>query len=256
MKPMPHSAKPAYVSNPLGLIEYAWDLLQRAWKQLIVLCALSLVVGAAMNIAVAQNDIAVQVTAIVFYLLFVSYLSWASIKIALSGLRGRPLDLASAWPQNFGEAARLAGTVLLYSVITTGGLMLFIIPGAIWAVRFQYAIYAVVDEDLSGLKAIWRSSNLTKGHYREAAATYLLPLTSIFFLALPGIGWIIYPFVTVVLSLAAYVRYDQLKKLAAGRLAAVPTHPANVLLAGGIVGLFAIFASSVWALVGANFPRL
>lgn len=56
----------------------------------------------------------------------------------------------------------LAG--LLYGLIIMAGLILFIIPGIIWAIRFQFYLYHIVDRDSGPIEALQQSFALTKGH--------------------------------------------------------------------------------------------
>lgn len=57
--------------------------------------------------------------------------------------------------------AVLATTVYLGIVI--GGFLLLIVPGIIWGIKFQYYIYAIVDEDAGVMESLKRSSALTRG---------------------------------------------------------------------------------------------
>ena len=56
----------------------------------------------------------------------------------------------------------LVGTIL-YSLIILVGLLLFIIPGIIWAIKFQFFTYALVDKKLGPIAALKESANFTRG---------------------------------------------------------------------------------------------
>ena len=56
----------------------------------------------------------------------------------------------------------LAGT-FLYQLIVLGGTLLLIVPGIIWAIKFQYYGYFIVDKELGPIKALEASSELTEG---------------------------------------------------------------------------------------------
>ncbi len=56
----------------------------------------------------------------------------------------------------------LAGSIL-YGLIVVGGLLLLIVPGIIWAVKFQFYAYLIVDKNLGPLQALSRSSEVTQG---------------------------------------------------------------------------------------------
>ncbi|PCI21328.1 hypothetical protein COB64_00395 [Candidatus Wolfebacteria bacterium] len=53
---------------------------------------------------------------------------------------------------------------ILYSLVVFVGLVLLIVPGIIWATRFQYFGQFVVDKKLGSIEAFKRSAAITKGH--------------------------------------------------------------------------------------------
>lgn len=56
------------------------------------------------------------------------------------------------------------GTSILYGLIVTGGLLLLIIPGFVWAYKFYFSQYLVVDQGLGPIAALKKSSQITNGH--------------------------------------------------------------------------------------------
>jgi uncharacterized membrane protein len=52
---------------------------------------------------------------------------------------------------------------ILYGLIVAGGLVLLIVPGIMWAVRFGLFGFAVVDQKAGPVEALRRSSALTQG---------------------------------------------------------------------------------------------
>lgn len=53
--------------------------------------------------------------------------------------------------------------LLIYGVVVATGLLLLIVPGIIWALRFGFAGFLVVDKNLDPLEAMTESSRLTRG---------------------------------------------------------------------------------------------
>ncbi len=53
---------------------------------------------------------------------------------------------------------------LLYGLIVIGGLILFIVPGIIWGIKYQYYAYLIIDKGLSPLEAIKKSGQITAGY--------------------------------------------------------------------------------------------
>jgi len=56
----------------------------------------------------------------------------------------------------------LAGTIL-YVLIIAGGLILFIIPGIIWMIRFQYFGYFLIDKNKGPIESLKLSYQASKG---------------------------------------------------------------------------------------------
>lgn len=54
------------------------------------------------------------------------------------------------------------GTIY-YSLIVFAGLILLIIPGIIWAIRYQFYSYLIIDKGMSPKEALSKSKEMTKG---------------------------------------------------------------------------------------------
>ena len=52
---------------------------------------------------------------------------------------------------------------ILYGLIVVVGLILLIIPGIIWAIKFQFFDYLIVDKGLGPIDALEKSSDITRG---------------------------------------------------------------------------------------------
>lgn len=52
-------------------------------------------------------------------------------------------------------------------LIITVGLILFIVPGIMWAIQFQFASFLIVDQGCGPIEALQKSSELTRGHRME-----------------------------------------------------------------------------------------
>lgn len=72
---------------------------------------------------------------------------------------GELKDLISTFPLFF---KYLLG-VVLYSLIIIAGLVLLIVPGIIWGIRYQYVGYLIIDQNLDPIEALKKSSEITSG---------------------------------------------------------------------------------------------
>ncbi|MDP8213898.1 MAG: hypothetical protein RAO92_01170 [Candidatus Euphemobacter frigidus] len=52
---------------------------------------------------------------------------------------------------------------LIYGIIVGFGLILFIVPGIIWAIKFQFYSYFIVDKGSGPIEALKQSSAITRG---------------------------------------------------------------------------------------------
>lgn len=59
---------------------------------------------------------------------------------------------------------RYLGTSIVYALIVIGGFILLIVPGVVWAIKYQFALPLVVDKKLSLGEAITKSGQITKGY--------------------------------------------------------------------------------------------
>lgn len=73
--------------------------------------------------------------------------------------RGKFTDLFSQYRLFF---KYLFGSIL-YGLIVLGGMILLIIPGIIWAIKFRFFDYFIVDKGLGPIEALKRSSAITRG---------------------------------------------------------------------------------------------
>ncbi len=62
---------------------------------------------------------------------------------------------------------RYVGASLLYGLIVIGGLLLFIAPGIIWGIKFQFYKYLIVDKNMGVLESLKKSAEMTKGYTWE-----------------------------------------------------------------------------------------
>ena len=84
------------------------------------------------------------------------------IKIALrfcDNKRAKLADLFSCLPLFF----KYLFGLILYELIVLGGTILLIIPGIIWAIKFQFFDYFIIDKGLGPIEALKESSAITRG---------------------------------------------------------------------------------------------
>jgi len=88
----------------------------------------------------------------------------------LRGDSAKSLDIFGAFSR-FGPAWV---TFFLLSLIVFGGIILLIVPGIIWGLKYQLSLFAVMDEKLSAREAIRLSGKITKGHMGKLFGMYVV----------------------------------------------------------------------------------
>ncbi len=114
---------------------------------------------------------------------------------------------------------------ILYSLIVFGGLLLFIIPGVIWGVQFQFFSYAIVQKRLGIIAAFEESSRVTKGAKWDVFAFGFVLMMMNLMVALFsfGFGLLLSIPVTIMAQAFAYRTLEDPEFAGARPLAQLPT---------------------------------
>lgn len=92
-------------------------------------------------------------------------------------------------------------STLLYFLIILGGLLLLVVPGIIWSIKFSFYGYFIVDQAQGPLKALKSSARITAGAKMKI---FLLGLALLAINALGALALVVGLFVTVPLSMVAF----------------------------------------------------
>jgi uncharacterized membrane protein len=146
-------------------IQFGWDIMKNNLgffiSMLIVIC---LIYFAEIFIShsLEQNaSLLSYIIDIVSWILNI-VIGMGTIKIALKfcdNEQPKLSDLFSCFPLVFNA---LIGWII-YGIIALCGFILLIIPGIIWAIKFYFFIYFVVDKGLAPVEALKKSAVVTKG---------------------------------------------------------------------------------------------
>lgn len=94
---------------------------------------------------------------------------------------------------------------ILYGLIVVVGLILLIIPGIIWAIKFMFTPYLIVDKEVGPMEALRMSSKMTNGlKWELLGLAVVLGIVNFLGLLALGIGLIITIPVTSLAYVAAY----------------------------------------------------
>jgi uncharacterized membrane protein len=85
------------------------------------------------------------------------------IRIALKFVDGQTPEFNDLFTSFKGYFWRYLGASILFGLIVAGGMLLLIVPGIIWAVKFQYFTYLIIDQNLGVMDSLKKSSDITNG---------------------------------------------------------------------------------------------
>jgi hypothetical protein len=68
----------------------------------------------------------------------------------------------------------LLATYFLYAAIVCIGLLLFVIPGIIWAIKYAFAPLVVLDQSLGPIDALGKSGEITSGYKGKIFGAFLV----------------------------------------------------------------------------------
>jgi uncharacterized membrane protein len=118
---------------------------------------------------------------------------------------------------------RYLGTCILTLLSVIGGLILLIIPGIFWAIRFSFASIIIVDTKIGPVAAMKESYAITKGQFWHILGFWIvIGLFNLLGLILFGVGLLI---TVPVSALASIYVYRELSKAKAGLVQTLPSTP-------------------------------
>lgn len=90
------------------------------------------------------------------------FVSIAIVKISLRFLNGGEADFKDLYEGYPYFLDMLLGAIL-YFLIVLGGLILLIVPGIYWGLKYQFFRFLIIDRDMNAIDAIKRSGQITQG---------------------------------------------------------------------------------------------
>jgi len=90
------------------------------------------------------------------------FVNMAQIKIGLRFSKGDTADFEDLYNEYPRFWDFLLGSIL-YALIVIGGLILLIIPGIYWAIKYHFYGYLIIDQGMGPMDAIKKSGELTDG---------------------------------------------------------------------------------------------
>lgn len=151
-------------------VKFAWDKVKSNFGLFLGVQILGLIVSLLILSAIALSLIGSYEEGIpplffvfnLVFLVFMTALQAGLIQASLLVADGEQASIGDAIP-GFSIFFKFLIAFILYCVVVVVGTLFFLIPGIIWSVQFMFFGYFIVDKELGPVKALRRSSQITKG---------------------------------------------------------------------------------------------
>lgn len=151
-------------------IKFGWDIAKKHfWFFILILLTsffiqyipsiLQSIAGKNQPIAIVLVLALISLTAGIFKLI----VDIGIIRITLKFVDNQGVTFGDLF-NSYGYFWKYLGGFILYSLIVAGGMIFLIIPGIIWAIRFQYYNYFIADKGLGPIEALKQSWKTTRGN--------------------------------------------------------------------------------------------
>lgn len=146
-------------------LKYGWETFKNNWKFLVLAFVLVILAGMIPNWLHDWSRENMPSISFIF-----SILGWivqmvtgiGVIVISLKIVDGKKPELADIYKHYSLFLNYFLGS-LLYAAVVIGGLILLIVPGIIWGIKYQYTTYLIVDKKMSPMEAFKKSGQITQG---------------------------------------------------------------------------------------------
>lgn len=144
---------------------WGWERFkERPWffiGTLLIIFGISAVLGAVMSEDVVGTGLAGIGQLVATVLQWWLYIGFVGILLAVYS--NQPVTMSDLFAQKGRTLWHYALATILYFLIVLGGLILLIVPGIIWGIKFHYYIYLIVERGLDPIAALKESAHITDG---------------------------------------------------------------------------------------------
>jgi hypothetical protein len=137
-----------------------WHVFRAAWGTFMLLGTMYVFLSQGLN---AASDIVVSEILNGIRLLVLALITIALTVTAHKISEGGSIDTGEGLAISLKFFWQYIWTAFLYFLVVSAGLILFLIPGIIWSIKYLFSPYIVVVEGIAGRKALARSAAVTKG---------------------------------------------------------------------------------------------
>ena len=211
------------------VISVGWEKMKKHFwffvGLLIVICLVQMISTGFANLF-KKNVIILYVLFIIIAWVIQILVKMGTIKITLDILDKGEANLKTLFSYSHLLIKFILGAIL-YGLIVLGGFILLIVPGIIWAIKYQFFAYLIVDKNLGPIEAIKKSGEITMG---KKGKLFLLGLLLALINLIGAICLFVGLFVTIPVTMiaVAYVYRKLMGEYAIPEPVALPANEAVV----------------------------
>jgi|SRR3989344_1290146 len=191
-------------------VRVGWGKMKNNFWKVVGLMLVIFLPSLVLQIVSYAGESSESLVAFVFFVLFVAIyvltliIQIGGTKVFIRIFDGENPSLKEAFSA-YGIFWKYIGTSILYALIVLGGLILLIVPGLIWAIKYSFAPFLVIDKGLSPKAALKESGAMTQGtRWRLVGFAIVVGLVNLLgYLAL-GIGVLVTGPVTILAYIHVY----------------------------------------------------
>ena len=147
-------------------LTYGWNTFKANWQFLLIVFVILVVIG--MVPGYLQSWAKENMPDVSFIFSILSWLvqmvtSIGVIVICLKFVDGKKAEIADIYKHYPLLLNYFLGS-LLYGLVVIAGLILLIVPGIIWGIKYQYTTYLIIDKGLGPIEAFKKSGKITQGY--------------------------------------------------------------------------------------------
>lgn len=190
----------------------AWQLFKKNWLKVWGIILMPIILGGIYSMLIAQMQPGVLLSIIaIAYVILQLAVSMGVTALLLRLTRGQELSL-SVIEEMLPRIGNYLLAMILYVLIVIAGLLLLIVPGIVWGIKFMFTPYLIIDKNMNAIDALKASSKLTQGvKWDLVGFSMAVQILVLFGLLAFFVGLII---AIPVASISMVLVYDQLLKRA------------------------------------------
>ena len=196
-----------FTNNPYPTVSSSyslgWEVMKKHFLELLLVIIIMIAISIPVGIAdidsetVNAGEILLGLFALAFSFFIVTPVSYGMQWVFLKMVRGDKYDVSDLFEGFKSNYINIILANLLTGAIIGAGIIFFIIPGIIFACKFAFVPYLVMDKKLEVIEAVKTSWNMTKGHTLTiflmallVIPIFILGLLMIIIGILPAVIWI------------------------------------------------------------------